>query len=103
MPLPLFTLSPRAEWTRSVLPIDLNSGTRLSQYQPQGFTEYFRLKHGQLEDTQYRLVSPNEMVAARDPALGEMFMRRSGGGDYGQRYYSNPGGNYQGGSNGRPQ
>jgi hypothetical protein len=41
-------------------------------------------------------------VAARDPGLGEMFMRRSGGGHYSQRYYSNPGGNYQGGSNGRP-
>ena len=36
--------------------IDLNSGSRLSERSTRGFTEYFRLRHGQIEETQYLLV-----------------------------------------------
>jgi hypothetical protein len=44
--------------------IDLQSGTPLADRGPgaEGFTEYFRIRHGQIAQTQYSLVSPNEAV-----------------------------------------
>jgi len=93
---PLYPPSPEAAKELVALPIELNSGTRLAQSQTQAFTEYFRLKRGRLEDTQYRLVPPNETVAARDPGDGEMPRRGPVSGDYGRGYYSSRGGYYQG-------
>ena len=63
------------------LPIDINSGNRLPQRQPQAFTEYFRLKRGRLEDTQYLLVPSNERIATRDPGDGEKAARPYRSGD----------------------
>ena len=94
---PLYSPSPEAEKELVALPIDINSGARLSQRQAELFTEYFRLKYGRVEDTQYRLVSPNETVAARDPGDGEVSRRGSVGGDDGRGYYAPRGGYYQGG------
>jgi penicillin-binding protein 1A len=75
------------------LPIDLNSGNRLAQRQPQAFTEYFRLKNGQFADTQYLLVSANERVAARDPGDAQTYA--SGAVEsYGKGTYSPPGAGY---------
>src|SRR5260370_7228108 len=61
--------------------IDLNTGTPLNDRGPgaEGFTEYFRVRHGQVEETQYSLVSPSEVAtnglgdeeALRDPYAGE--------------------------------
>jgi membrane peptidoglycan carboxypeptidase len=93
---PLYAPSPTAARELIALPIDLNSGNRLSQRQGQAFTEYFRLKYGRLADTQYLLVSSNERFAARDPGDGETFTRGAGGG-YGRGTYSSQGGYYQGG------
>jgi penicillin-binding protein 1A len=103
---PLYPPSPEAAKELVALPIDINSGNRLPQRQPQAFTEYFRLKRGRLEDTQYLLVPANERIATRDPGDGEMSVRGSGGGDYSRGYYAsqggyNQGGYNQGGSNGR--
>ncbi|HEV2560127.1 MAG TPA: transglycosylase domain-containing protein [Microvirga sp.] len=50
------------------LPIDVNSGDRLTEGQGRGFTEYFRLSRtGQLDETQYRLVTRDEVYAFRNP------------------------------------
>jgi len=84
---PLAPPSPEAKKELVALPIDLNSGNRLSDRSTQGFTEYFRLHRGQLDETQYALVSQDEVVSSRDPGDGEMFMRDSGGGDYNRGYY----------------
>jgi membrane peptidoglycan carboxypeptidase len=94
---PLYSPSPEAAKELVALPIDLVSGARRSQRQAQAFTEYFRLRRGRLEDTQYRLVSPNETVAARDPGDGEVSRRGSAGGDDARGYYASRGGYYQGG------
>jgi hypothetical protein len=80
--------------------IDLNSGTPLNERSPQGFssqgfTEYFRLRHGQVEETQYALVSPNE-VAMDELGDGEAYPRDPntvdrgyyGGGPRGGGYYA---------------
>jgi penicillin-binding protein 1A len=92
------------------LPIDLESGNRLASSQGRGFTEYFRLRRGRLEDTQYRLVSPNERVAAHDPRGGGPSPGRPDAGAYDRGYYAPqqgypggnyPRGNYPVGSNGR--
>jgi penicillin-binding protein 1A len=49
------------------LPIDVRSGDRITDG-GKGFTEYFRLSRtGQLEETQYRLVSRDEVYAFRNP------------------------------------
>ncbi len=81
---PLVPPSAEAKKELIALPIDLNSGNRLGDRSAQGFTEYFRLRGGQLEETQYYLVSADDVVAERDPGDGEAFQ----GGDYGRGYYS---------------
>jgi len=80
--------------------IDLNTGTPLGDRGPgaEGFTEYFRLRHGQVQETQYYLVSPNEVASnglgddeayPRDPYAGErgysVGSPFGGGGYYAQR------------------
>ena len=50
------------------LPIDLRTGDRVTDGDGRGFTEYFRLdRFGQLDETQYRLVSRDEVYAFRHP------------------------------------
>jgi len=105
---PLNPPSPDARKELVAMQIDLNSGTPLNDPGPEGFTEYFRLRHGQVEETRYSLVSPNEVAAnglgddeafLRDPNAGD----RSyfGGSPFGGGYYyaqrPNLGGFFQGG------
>jgi penicillin-binding protein 1A len=96
---PLNPPSPEAKKELVAMQIDLNSGTLLDGQSPQGFTEYFRLRHGQVEETQYSLVSPNEVATnglgdeeayLRDPSAGERSYYGGnpfGGGGY---YYPRP-------------
>jgi penicillin-binding protein 1A len=89
---PLNPPSPEAKKELVAMQIDLESGTPLGDRGPgpEGFTEYFRMRHGQVEETRYALVSPDEVAAnglgddqyySRDPNAGE---RYSGGGYYAQ-------------------
>src|SRR5580704_181719 len=79
--------SPEAKKELVTAQIDLNSGNRLSDRSTRGFTEYFRLRNGRMEDTQWQLVSQSE-VATPDTGYA------GGYGDGGRTYY--PGGYYQG-------
>jgi penicillin-binding protein 1A len=84
---PLNPPSPEAKKGLVALQIDLASGTRLGERrQQQGFTEYFRARDGQVEDTRYALVSQGE--------VGSPDERDYGGGGYaygnGRSYF--PGG-----------
>src|SRR5262249_18993271 len=74
-----------------------NSGTPLNGPGPEGFTEYFRLRHGQVEETQYSLVSQSEVATngfdgdegyLRDPYAGDRGY--FGGNPYGGGYFSSP-------------
>ena len=59
---PLNPPSPEAKKGLVALQIDLASGTRLGERrQHQGFTEYFRVRDGQVEDTRYAMVSQGEV------------------------------------------
>ncbi len=92
---PLGPPSPEAKKELVAVQIDLNSGNRLSDRSTRGFTEYFRLRGGQMDDTQYALVPQDDVASERDLGDGETFMRDSGGGDYSRGYYGNNGsGNY---------
>jgi len=96
---PLNPPSPEAKKELVAMQIDLNSGTLLDGQSPQGFTEYFRLRNGQVEETQYSLVSPNEVATnglgdeeayLRNPSAGERSYYGGnpfGGGGY---YYPRP-------------
>jgi len=65
---PLSPPSPRAAKQLIALPIDLNTGDRLTNGQPGAFMEYFRLNwFGRLSETQYRLVPEDEVYAMRNP------------------------------------
>jgi penicillin-binding protein 1A len=61
---PLPPPSPEAKKELVAMQIDLQSGTLLKDRGPgaEGFTEYFRLRHGQVAQTQYALVSQNEVA-----------------------------------------
>jgi membrane carboxypeptidase/penicillin-binding protein len=89
---PLSPPSPDAKKELVAMQIDLASGNPLGERGGQGFTEYFRLRHGQLEETQYLMVSPSE-VATNDLGDGEAYLRDPNMGDRG--YYGNsPNGGY---------
>ncbi|WP_262267520.1 penicillin-binding protein 1A [Microvirga yunnanensis] len=65
---PLSPPSPQAAKQLIALPIDLNTGDRLTDGQGRGFTEYFRLNwFGRLSETQFRLVPQSEVYAFRHP------------------------------------
>lgn len=65
---PLSPPSPQAAKQLVALPIDLNSGDRLTNGQRGAFTEYFRLNwFGRLSETQYRLVPQDQVYAFRNP------------------------------------
>ncbi|WP_230533317.1 penicillin-binding protein 1A [Microvirga roseola] len=78
---PLSPPSPQAARQLIALPIDLDSGDRVTDGR-KAFTEYFRLnRFGQLSETQFRLVPQREVYASRPPTPwsdGEEF-----GGAYG--------------------
>jgi penicillin-binding protein 1A len=62
---------PSSEAARSIasLPIDLRSGDRIAPGQGRAFVEYFRLdRGGRMDDTQYRIVSREQVYAFRHPA-----------------------------------
>ena len=64
---------PSSEAQRSLIAvsIDLVSGDRLPASAGRGFTEYFRRdRYGQIDDTQHKLISQEEMYAYRDPGYG---------------------------------
>ncbi|WP_414474022.1 penicillin-binding protein 1A [Microvirga sp. M2] len=65
---PLSPPSPQAAKQLVALPIDLNSGDRLTNGERGAFTEYFRLNwFGRLSETQYRLVPQDQVYAFRNP------------------------------------
>ncbi len=93
---PLNPPSAEARKELVAMQIDLNTGTPLRDNGPgpEGFTEYFRVRHGQVEETQYALVSPGELAAngpgdddeyLRDPNAGERLY--PGASPYGGGYY----------------
>ena len=59
---PLNPPSPEAKKELIALPIDLASGNRVSDRRPRAFTEYFRLHDGQMDDTQFNIVSQDEVA-----------------------------------------
>ncbi len=63
---PLAPPSPEATKELVALPINLRTGNLLAGRNPQGFTEYFRLRNGRLEETQYTLVSADEAASSGD-------------------------------------
>jgi penicillin-binding protein 1A len=71
---PRTVLSPPSAQARGQLvdlPVDLTTGDRLVAGSPRAFVEHFHLdREGQLDDTQYRLVSRGEIYAYRD---GDLF------------------------------
>src|SRR5215831_10256837 len=94
---PLYQPSPEAKKELVAMQIDLNTGTPLNGPGPEGFTEYFRLRHGQVEETQYSLVSQSEVATngfdgdegyLRDPYAGDRGY--FGGNPYGGGYYYAP-------------
>jgi penicillin-binding protein 1A len=91
---PLSPPSPEAKKELVAMQIDLNSGNRLSERGTQGFTEYFRLRNGRVEETQYNLVSPDEVATSGDLGDGEAYVRDPNAG-YGRGYYTErPSGGY---------
>jgi penicillin-binding protein 1A len=91
---PLSPPSPEAKKELVAMQIDLNSGNRLSERSTQGFTEYFRLRNGRVEETQYNLVSPDEVASGSDLGDGETYGRDPNAG-YGRGYYTErPSGGY---------
>ena len=65
---PLSPPSPQAAKQLIALPIDLNTGDRLTEGQRGAFMEHFRLNwFGRLSETQYRLVPQEEVYALRNP------------------------------------
>jgi penicillin-binding protein 1A len=91
---PLNPPSPEAKSELVAMQIDLNSGNRVNERSTRGFTEYFRLRHGQVEETQYLLVPQDEVADGDSGGGGEVF-REPGAGAYSRGYYGNsPGGGY---------
>jgi membrane carboxypeptidase/penicillin-binding protein len=65
---PLSPPSPQAARQLVAMPIDLETGDRITSGQGKGFTEYFRLsRSGQFSDTQFRLVPEYDAYAFRHP------------------------------------
>ncbi len=65
---PLSPPSPQAAKQLIALPINLNTGDRLTNGERGAFTEHFRLNwFGRLSETQYRLVPQDEVYALRNP------------------------------------
>jgi penicillin-binding protein 1A len=80
---PLNPPSREAEKDLVALPIDLGSGKRVSERGAQAFFEYFRLRGGKFNDTQYQLVSATRgSRVATAPSGGVGDDRRDPGSSY---------------------
>jgi len=92
---PKTVLAPPSEEAKKQLvdlPIDLVTGEVLARATPRAFVEHFRrASDGEVDDTQYRLVSREDAFASReyDPRDGETVGGWFGGNDNG-RYYQVP-------------
>jgi penicillin-binding protein 1A len=88
---PRTALSPPSPAARSQLvdlPIDPATGDRLSRRSPGAFMEHFRLdRTGQVDDTQYRLVSQEDASAYRDMQVDAQTPQAWNQNDY---YSTNP-------------
>jgi membrane carboxypeptidase/penicillin-binding protein len=98
---PLPPPSPDAKKELVAMQIDLQSGTPLRDRSPgaEGFTEYFRLRHGEVAQTQYALVSPNEAATVNNSEGDDeaIFLRDPSGRPYpggGQPGAGQPGNGY---------
>jgi penicillin-binding protein 1A len=93
---PLNPPSPEAKKELVALAIDLASGTRVTDRRPGAFTEWFRVRNGEIADTQYNIVSQYE-VAAPEENYSSGYYADSGerGYPYGgnRSYYGSGGGN----------
>jgi len=96
---PLNPPSPEAKKELVALPIDLASGSRVTDRRAGAFTEWFRVRNGQIADTQYNMVSQYE-VASPDENYSYSSGYATDGGERGYPY----GGyrNYYGSSGGNP-
>ena len=74
---PLNPPSPEARKELVAMTIDLNSGNQLSERGGRGFTEYFRARHGRVEETQYQLVSRDDVGDNDDDDDNEVRYRPS--------------------------
>jgi penicillin-binding protein 1A len=91
---PLSPPSPQAAKQLIALPIDLNTGDRVTTGQRGAFMEHFRLNwFGRLAETQYRLVPQDEAYAFRNPDPWGDGEDRGGGSAYEEGPYAQgPGG-----------
>jgi membrane carboxypeptidase/penicillin-binding protein len=86
---PLSPPSPQAAKQLIALPINLNTGDRVTDGQRGAFTEYFRLNwFGRLSETQYRLVPQEEVYAFRNPDPWSDGDESGSNGSYGEAPYS---------------
>ncbi len=71
---PLSPPSPDAKRELIAMQIDPNTGTPLADTGPgvEGFTEYFRVRHGRVASTQYALVSADEFAASGMDNQGDL-------------------------------
>jgi hypothetical protein len=95
---PLAPPSPEAKKELVALPIDLASGTRITDRRQGAFTEWFRVRNGEIADTQYNMVSQYEVAGPEDNySSGGGYYADSGerGYPYGgnRSYYGSGGGN----------
>jgi penicillin-binding protein 1A len=90
---PLAPPSPEAKKELVAIPIDLASGTRVTDRRQGAFTEWFRVRHGEITDTQYSMVSQYE-VASPEENYSSGGYADGGGYPYGgNRSYYGGGGN----------
>jgi len=86
---------PEAKKELVASPIDLASGSRITDRRPQAFTEWFRVRHGEIADTQYNMVSQYEVAAPEENYSAGGYADNNGGFPYGggRSYYGSGGGN----------
>ncbi|WP_445504063.1 penicillin-binding protein 1A [Microvirga sp. G4-2] len=86
---PLSPPSPQAAKQLIAMPIDINTGDRVTDGRRGAFNEYFRLNwFGRLSDTQYRLVPQEEVYALRNPDPWSDGDESGGYGSYDEAPYS---------------
>jgi membrane peptidoglycan carboxypeptidase len=96
---PLALPSPEAKKELVALPIDLASGTRITDRRQGAFTEWFRVRNGEIADTQYNMVSQYEVASPEDNySSGGGYA--ADGGERGYPYGGNRG--YYGSANNNP-
>ena len=90
---PLTPPSPEAKKELVALQIDLASGSRVTDRRPGAFTEWFRVRNGEIADTQYSMVSQYEVASPEENYSSGGYA--DGGYPYGgsRSYYGSGGGN----------